>query len=335
MLAQLADVPADTDLNTLLTAVLYVLGALAGGYGVLQRSHLRFSPWFCLASLVLIVGPIAYYLYVVPALLTRVYILNFGLAAMILFFAVRLRGLFHRSPLDRLLLVLLVLIGAQFIPRTALTAHTLVGNDSAVDFAFTPFWHWTVFSTAVASVMAGLVLFAAAGADRADELIHERDTDPLTGLPNRRGMETHIAAAKGGCPSGWIAVCDIDYFKTINDAHGHAVGDAVLKEFAGILQAHMGQGQFAARTGGEEFVLLLGDMTAEDVFGLLESMREQVRAHVFDRLPQGEGITCSFGCVRFADEDDFWRAAERADKVLYDAKKAGRNRTIVEGFVWG
>ncbi|WP_143320775.1 GGDEF domain-containing protein, partial [Cellulomonas iranensis] len=138
---------------------------------------------------------------------------------------------------DKLILGMLFLVAIHIFVRTSLTAHSFVGNDTEVDFAYTPFWQWTVFSTAVASVIAGLVLFAAAGADRFSELVHERDSDPLTGLLNRRGLETRMSALGRHDLSGWIVACDIDYFKTVNDVYGHATGDVVLKEFAEILQA--------------------------------------------------------------------------------------------------
>ncbi|GLU26247.1 GGDEF domain-containing protein [Brucella sp. NBRC 12950] len=330
MLAQLVDIPADDGQNTMLTATIYVLGAFAGGQGILRRSGLRLPVWFGLVSLALIFGGIVFFLYPYPSLLGRVYVLNFGLACMILAYVWYLRGLVRGSQADKLILGMLFLVAIHIFVRTSLTAHSIVGNDTEVDFAYTPFWQWTVFSTAVASVIAGLVLFAAAGADRFSELVHERDSDPLTGLLNRRGLETRMSALGRHDLSGWIVACDIDYFKTINDVYGHATGDVVLKEFAEILQAHSRARNLTARIGGEEFIIFIDDMPADEAFALVEHIREGVKTREFSRLAKGANISCSFGVVRLNSKDDFWQAVERADKVLYTAKEAGRDRTLFE-----
>lgn len=330
MLAQLVDIPSDDGQNTMLTATVYVLGALAGGQGILRRSGLNLPLWFCGASLALILGGVIYFLYPHPSLLGRVYVLNLGLACVILGVVWYLRSLVHGSPADKLILGMLVLVAVQFFPRTLLTAHSIVNEDTPVDFAFTPFWQWTVFSTAVAAVIAGLVLFAAASADRFNELVNERDSDPLTGLLNRRGLETRMLAMGRTSISGWIVACDIDYFKTINDVYGHATGDVVLKEFADVLQSHLRSRDLTARIGGEEFILYLDDMLPDAAFTLVERIRESVKAREFSRLSSGANVTCSFGVVRLRHRDDLWQAVERADKVLYAAKEAGRDRTFFE-----
>lgn len=94
--------------------------------------------------------------------------------------------------------------------------------------------------------------------------------------------------AKGrGNISGWIVACDIDYFKTINDVYGHATGDAVLKEFTDVLQAHLRSRDLTARTGGEEFILYLDDLPSDATFALVETIRQNVKAHEFSRLSNG------------------------------------------------
>jgi len=327
MLSQLVDIPADDGSNTMFTATIYALGTLAGGQGILQRSGLRIPLWFCIASLVSIFLGVVYFLYVSPSLIGRVYVVNFGLAFMILTIVWFLRRLIQGTIADRVMLGMLLLVALQFFPRTLLTAHSVSG-ETVIDFAFTPFWQWTVFSTAVASVIAGLVLFAAVGADRLSELAHERDSDPLTGLLNRRGLEERMRSTERSNLSGWIVACDIDHFKTINDLHGHAAGDAVLKEFADILQSYSGDRNLTARIGGEEFILYLDDMPSYEAFALVETIRETVNDRQFARLSAGEQVTCSFGAAKLESHGDFWKTVEAADKILYAAKDAGRNRTF-------
>ncbi|MBB5700258.1 diguanylate cyclase (GGDEF)-like protein [Ochrobactrum daejeonense] len=333
LLIQLGDLPSEDRLNTVLSAAFYIGGTLAGGHGVLLRSDLRLSAGFYILSFAVIVGGVAYFCYVESRLLERVYVLNLGMAALILFFAWRVRSLLKGALVDKLLLAMLVLVALQFVPRTLLTARSLLGELGADNFAMTVFWQWTVFSTAVAAVITGFVLLAAAGYDRIDELVHERDSDPLTGLLNRRGLEERYGAlsqTKKG-RSGWIAVCDIDYFKALNDAYGHAAGDMVLREFAGIVRKTIGEHPLIARTGGEEFVIFVEDMHPDNVFQLLERVRTSIGTHRFVRLSKDASVTCSLGCARLNEGGDLWQVVDRADKILYAAKKEGRNRTYVEG----
>jgi diguanylate cyclase (GGDEF)-like protein len=91
--------------------------------------------------------------------------------------------------------------------------------------------------------------------------------------------------------SGWIVACDIDYFKTINDVYGHATGDVVLKEFAEILQAHSRARNLTARIGGEEFIIFIDDMPADEAFALVEHIREGVKTREFSRLAKGANIS--------------------------------------------
>ena len=302
---------------------------VAGGHGILSRSGIKIALWFCILSFSSIIGGVVYFIYIQPSLLGRIYIVNFGLACMILSYAWYLRNKFNNRKSDKLIVGMLLLVGIHFFPRTLLTAHSIT-DDTLVDFAFTSFWQWTVFTTTVAAVIAGLVLFAAASSDRFDELTHERDSDHLTGLLNRRGMETHIKALRGRDHSGWIVACDIDYFKTINDDFGHAAGDIVLKEFSSVLQLLAQNSKFIARTGGEEFIIYLNDYSPDDAFLLIENVRESVKKLNFSSLGIEENITCSFGAVKLSGENQFAMALESADKLLYEAKKAGRDCTLME-----
>ncbi len=108
----------------MLSAAFYVGGTLVGGYGILQRSGLRLTSAFYILSFALIVGGVWYYCYIEPDLLSRVYVLNLGMATLILSFAWQARRLFKGPLVDKLLLVMLVLVALQFVPRTLLTARS-------------------------------------------------------------------------------------------------------------------------------------------------------------------------------------------------------------------
>jgi diguanylate cyclase (GGDEF)-like protein/PAS domain S-box-containing protein len=154
--------------------------------------------------------------------------------------------------------------------------------------------------------------------------------DALTGIGNRRQLEHRLALAMAGLGRDGLAVAlfflDIDHFKGVNDTHGHATGDGVIRTFAQRLQTHVGAGGLVVRLGGDEFVILLdGDITPASVMKLARKLLIAVRApmRVVDRTIT---VTTSIG-IAFADavasEDDLLSAA---DEALYKAKSKGRDR---------
>ena len=157
----------------------------------------------------------------------------------------------------------------------------------------------------------------------ADLLERLSETDPLTGLPNRRAIERQFERLRN---EGFttLAAIDIDHFKAINDVNGHMAGDAALKAAAGALQE--GPNVRAYRIGGEEFVLLLrgGDADIE-----AERRRQAITAFVADAVPEiGQPVTASMGVTDIFGGEDFATPYKRADKLLYEAKTTGRDRTL-------
>lgn len=160
-------------------------------------------------------------------------------------------------------------------------------------------------------------------------------TDPLTGLANRRAMELRIARLIGAdltsCLAPNFISVDLDQFKTVNDCYGHDAGDEILMGTARILDRISGETGMVARWGGEEFLILLHDHSPAQAAALAERARRALMAEL--SRPDGAGpITASFGCATLAaSEDDPRRALSRADRALYAAKSAGRNRVCVAG----
>lgn len=151
------------------------------------------------------------------------------------------------------------------------------------------------------------------------------ECDPLTGLLNRRALEEHYPELR---VQGFhtLAVLDLDHFKAVNDAYGHGVGDSVLKAVARALQPDSDVQAF--RLGGEEFVLLL---RGDEPRAQAERRRQAIPAIVAQTIPGlARPVTASMGVTDLSGdavvEDGFSRPFERADKLLYDAKLAGRNR---------
>lgn len=151
--------------------------------------------------------------------------------------------------------------------------------------------------------------------------------DPLTDLPNRRAFEEMFAARTASGETLWLAVCDIDHFKSVNDRFGHPVGDRVLKAIATAL-AESCAGHFVARYGGEEFVVLFKDGDADAAHATLERAREAIAARHFKvretDAPLGT-VTISAGLAPSLPEDHPRSVFGRADALLYKAKHDGRN----------
>jgi len=165
-----------------------------------------------------------------------------------------------------------------------------------------------------------------------ERLRHLSETDPLTGLLNRRAFvgsaERQVAFARRYGRGLAVVVADIDHFKKVNDTHGHAAGDAVIKAVAARLQAAARDTDLVARFGGEEFVVLLmeSDIAAATAYA------ERVRSIIQDNPVALEDsrtipVTLSLGCTILHGEDrDVQDAIDRADGALYAAKTSGRNR---------
>ncbi len=148
------------------------------------------------------------------------------------------------------------------------------------------------------------------------------ETDALTGLLNRRAIELRFEQLRA---EGFttLAIIDLDHFKAINDVNGHSTGDEVLKAVANALQP--GPSVRAYRLGGEEFVLLLRGEDAGTQAELRRQAIPAIVAHTVSGLERP--VTASMGIADLLSDEDFAALYERADKLLYEAKSAGRNRT--------
>ncbi|MGO4624636.1 PleD family two-component system response regulator [Ensifer sp. 2YAB10] len=160
-------------------------------------------------------------------------------------------------------------------------------------------------------------------------------TDGLTGLHNRRYFDTHLkllmdrAAARGRPLS--ICMTDIDRFKQVNDTYGHDAGDEVLREFANRIRTTVRGADLACRFGGEEFVVVMPDTSAEMAAGVAERLRIIIESLPFP-VPQADGVlkvTASMGIATLRPDADSAEALlKRADTALYQAKHEGRNRVV-------
>jgi diguanylate cyclase (GGDEF)-like protein len=166
------------------------------------------------------------------------------------------------------------------------------------------------------------------------EIQHRNDAviDQLTGMLNRKALEGRIhelaqQSEVTGEPVG-VIVGDLDHFKRINDTHGHAVGDVVLREVAYLLRKQLRAFDLAYRLGGEEFLILLPGSDLDKTAELADRLREGIAA---GRLAGDLTVTMSLGVGASSHDERFEYAAvfAQADAALYRAKRAGRNRVVM------
>lgn len=154
--------------------------------------------------------------------------------------------------------------------------------------------------------------------------------DPLTGLPNRAAwserLEHEIVQWQQHGNSLLLAMLDLDHFKRINDNYGHLAGDRVLKLIASVLRKRLRGGDFIARFGGEEFVLLVPDTPLAAGAKLAEALRVAIEACPFHFKGEPVTVTVSVGMTAFKPGEHSDSVLKRADQALYRAKNAGRNR---------
>ena len=166
--------------------------------------------------------------------------------------------------------------------------------------------------------------------DHLEEQRQKALVDPLTGLPNRAAwserLEHEVEQWQQHGNTLLIAMLDLDHFKRINDNYGHLAGDKVLKIIAGELRKRLRPGDFIARFGGEEFVLLVPNTPITAGLKLAESLRAAIEACPFHFKGERVTITVSVGLSAFRAGERSDHALKRADEALYRAKNAGRNR---------
>jgi diguanylate cyclase (GGDEF)-like protein/PAS domain S-box-containing protein len=154
--------------------------------------------------------------------------------------------------------------------------------------------------------------------------------DSLTGLFNRREFfararaELRRAQRRGSMTA--LAMFDIDHFKRVNDTHGHATGDQVLRQVAALMRSHCRLDDVLARYGGEEFVLLLPETALADAAAICERIRSSIESHEWGADGVSLPVTISAGLVQCAGGEPASEALNRADALLYQAKSSGRNR---------
>ncbi len=171
-------------------------------------------------------------------------------------------------------------------------------------------------------------------ADRASELEEalqaaesDAQTDPLTGLGNRRALERHLKKLLRVTEPMGILQVDLDYFKGVNDTYGHEVGDRALCSVASSFNTVLVEPERAFRIGGDEFLLFLRRSSKEDICGVGDRLNELMRANPISAGGDEIVVTLSIGGTTWNSDDVFSACQAKADEALYEAKEHGRNCT--------
>ncbi|TAL75919.1 MAG: diguanylate cyclase [Rhodanobacter sp.] len=196
---------------------------------------------------------------------------------------------------------------------------------------------WQQLALLLGAVLIALLTWLAIRQIRMTRRLREiADTDPLTGIANRRNIEWRgqraLDRAMSAGKSLAVVLLDIDHFKQVNDTHGHQTGDAVLVRLAQACRDALREGDAIGRIGGEEFVVLLPGAEIASARDIAERLRLTVSDLAFHDLAPALVVTVSLGVtVSHVGDSQFGALVERADRALYRAKSSGRNQVAVAG----
>lgn len=162
-----------------------------------------------------------------------------------------------------------------------------------------------------------------------EQLKKQASIDPLTGLNNRRSTMEYLEELLQN-PEHPISIClcDIDFFKKVNDTYGHNIGDIVLKKMAETFHKELPQNSFVSRWGGEEFLLIFPQSNGDEANIELESLRHKIKTIVFDGGSESFSISMTFGLVEYDFHSDLTTILKEADEKLYLGKESGRDRIV-------
>ena len=239
------------------------------------------------------------------------------------------------SPAIPFILLPLVTLPARFSTRgvyvgLAVTVVSLLGGTVGADFG--GFVDNPTYVLSGLAAAGGLTAFAQFLMNAEMEQRSDSVLDPLTGLLNRKSLIDRFEeiAQQAAVTDAWVCVlaCDLDRFKSVNDAHGHQRGDEVLRDAAHILRKQLRSFELLYRLGGEEFLVVLPGLTLADG----REVAERARAALEDSRPGGLILTASMGVAAAQGTHVAYDALFRAaDAALYNAKRSGRNRVVAHG----
>ncbi|WP_156815953.1 GGDEF domain-containing protein [Ahrensia kielensis] len=318
-------------IDNMVSNLAYMLSA--GLFSVALMAHYRRKkPWAVLSIIGLVALCTSYYFMLIDDdMAVRALVLNFFGSLLLGYPVIALRGM-KRRPIDRLIYWVVAFTVVQFQLRTiivlmiegsTLSEETYSGSLSAVTFQLL---------TSVSALLMALALFAMFGMEIVLKLRRNSETDILTGLLNRRGVEAKLPefenALANGVKSHGVLVLDIDHFKEVNDTFGHSAGDEVLVACANLLKELKVEQSIVSRVGGEEFNVVLYNVD-ENTAKLVAEYACSAFSNLTHPAIDNKVVTVSIGVALWDVDASFAEATRKADTALYRAKSGGRNRVVV------
>ncbi len=306
----------------------YLVGTLLLSWGLCRRAGVVYPIKILAAFALAGAAGAMWFAAVEPNIVGRLYSVNFAVGAMFMITAFKIGNRKTGSVVDRLLFWVVMLTGAQFFIRTSVSLY-LDSGMTAATYHQSTYWAVLSFFVSLFSLAMALSIIAAVADDIMRQIAGDADTDPLTGLPNRRGFDRRLVecthrANRTRLPVSLI-ILDVDRFKSINDRFGHQTGDQVLKRIGVKLAEQIREQDTAARFGGEEFCILLPDTDRNGAQMFAEGLRTALELQEYPDLPLQKAITASFGVAERQAGQSFEELYAAADRALYQAKNAGRN----------
>lgn len=233
----------------------------------------------------------------------------------------------RRQPMDIGLVALFGLSALQFVTKPFAAALLGGSGDSTQTYIATTYALYSQSLGAILQVATGLLMLMLLVRDMLVEIIARSETDPLSGVLNRRGFEEHAAPGihNGAVPAA-LVLADLDAFKAINDTYGHDMGDQVIVAFAALLRDGAPPGAVVGRMGGEEFAVFIPGANLAIARLLAETLRSGFSTMSIPGLPPFVRCTASFGVAERLGTESLSGLRRRADAALYTAKRDGRDR---------
>ncbi|OTG65108.1 GGDEF domain-containing protein [Acinetobacter silvestris] len=308
---------------------MYLFGAWASAYAMALRkkahAHSKVA-WFLI---VILTALLSYYSYIDQQLWMRMLILNFGIATVSSLVLVSMfRGYKNNDWLNKIVDLSYLFIVLYTFIRCLIIFHFLEDIKIAM-LSKSVWWLMMLAASILLSMWFAMVLLGTLVRDIILKLKDERSRDPLTHLLNRRGFYDYAEEnlVKSPIKKYFLLMCDVDHFKKINDRYGHLAGDGILNEVGLIISQNVREHDLVGRFGGEEFIVLLQVEDLIVAYQLSERIRTAIEMELF--LEQKISVTASFGLTQVKNQD-LTHAIGVADKLLYAAKRAGRNCTLLE-----
>lgn len=238
----------------------------------------------------------------------------------------------QNRALDLALLALFLLSGLNFIAKPII-AMMIGSGDTPQAYMGTTYAAISQSSGAIMLITNGLIMLLIIVRDMMADVTARSETDPLSGLLNRRGFEdqadkARLLALRAGVPA-IVVVADLDHFKSINDSFGHAAGDQAIAAFGRVLKASFDFRAVIGRLGGEEFAVLLPGADLAVARGAAEAARRRLRELPPEERGIDRPITSSFGIAAMEGRESLADLLRRADAALYEAKSRGRDRVCL------